>query len=135
MAWMARQRERCSTPALPSFRRRHAPASCTRRPENPLALLELPTVAGRPGDEPWVAGGVPLTERLERAFVDRVSDLPDTTRLLLLVAALDDEDRVDEILGAAAAIASTVVDLDDAGPAVDAASSRRVFRRSGSAIR
>jgi len=87
---------------------------------NPLALLELPTVVGRPGDEPWVAGGVPLTERLERAFVDRVSDLPDTTRLLLLVAALDDEDRVGEILRAATALAGTHVDLDDAGPAVEA---------------
>ena len=87
---------------------------------NPLALLELPTVVGRPGDEQWVAGGVPLTERLERAFADRVSDLPDTTRLLLLVAALDDEDGVSEILGAASDIAGTVVGLDDAGPAVEA---------------
>ena len=85
---------------------------------NPLALLELPTVVGRPGDERWVAGGVPLTERLEHAFADRVSDLPDTTRLLLLVAALDDEDRLGEILGAASDIAGTLVGLDDAGPAV-----------------
>jgi DNA-binding CsgD family transcriptional regulator len=87
---------------------------------NPLALLELPTVVGRPGDEQWVAGGVPLTERLERAFADRVSDLADTTRLVLQVAALDDEDRVNEILGAATDIAGTVVGLDLAGPAVEA---------------
>ena len=66
------------------------------------------------------AGGCRLTERLERAFADRVSDLPDATRLLLLVAALSDEDRVDEILAASSAVAGTAVDLDAAGPAVEA---------------
>ena len=48
-----------------------------------------------------MAGGLPLTERLERAFADRVSDLPEATRLLLLVAALSDEDAIGEILEAA----------------------------------
>jgi len=61
-----------------------------------------------------------LTERLERAFADRVSDLPDATRLLLLVAALSDEDRLDEILMASSAVAGTTVDLDSAGPAAEA---------------
>ena len=87
---------------------------------NPLAILELPAVVGRREDEQWVAGGVPLTERLERAFADRVSDLPDATRLLLLVAALSDEDRLDEILEASTAVAGTAVDLDVAGPAAEA---------------
>jgi DNA-binding CsgD family transcriptional regulator len=87
---------------------------------NPLALLELPTVVVRPGDEQWAAGAVPLTDRLERAFAARVSDLPDATRLLVLVAALDDEDRVNEILGAASDLAGTVIALDAAGPAVEA---------------
>jgi DNA-binding CsgD family transcriptional regulator len=87
---------------------------------NPLALLELPAVVGRHGDEPSVAGGVPLTERLERAFADRARELPAATRLLLLVAALSDEDRVDEILGVSTVIAGSTVDLDAAGPAVDA---------------
>ena len=87
---------------------------------NPLAILELPAVIGRREDEQWLAGGVPLTERLERAFADRVSDLPDATRLLLLVAALSDEDGLDEILKATSAVAGDDVDLDVAGPAVEA---------------
>lgn len=84
---------------------------------NPLALLELPAVA----DEESVPGGLPLTERLERAFAGRVSDLPDATRLILLVAALNDEDAVSEILEAAAAVAGSPLDLDAAEPAVEAA--------------
>ena len=87
---------------------------------NPLAILELPAVLGRHDDEQWGAGALPLTERLERAFADRVSDLPDATRLLLLVAALSDEDRVSEILEVSTAVAGTAVDLDAAGPAVEA---------------
>src|SRR3954467_81236 len=86
---------------------------------NPLAILELPAAVGRE-DAPWPTGGVPLTDRLERAFADRVSDMPDATRLLLLVAALSDEDRLAEILEASAAVAGTAVDLDVAGPAVAA---------------
>lgn len=87
---------------------------------NPLAILELPAVVGRHEDERWAAGGLPLTDRLERAFADRVSDLPDVTRLLLLVAALSDEDRLDEVLEASAAVARSAVDLDAAGPAAEA---------------
>src|SRR5215216_4739651 len=87
---------------------------------NPLAILELPAVVGRHEEEHWVSGGLPLTSRLERAFADRVGDLPDATRLLLLVAALSDEDRVDEVLAASTAVAGTAVDLDAAGPAVAA---------------
>ena len=84
---------------------------------NPLAILELPAVVGRGED---VSGGLPLTERLERAFAGRVRDLPDATRLLLLVAALSDEDKINEILEASTAFAGTVVDLEAAGPAVEA---------------
>ena len=36
---------------------------------NPLALLELPAVTAHPDGEPSLPGGLPLTERLERAFV------------------------------------------------------------------
>jgi len=87
---------------------------------NPLAILELPAAIGRREDEPWPAGGVPLTDRLERAFADRASDLPDATRLLLLVAALSDEDGLDEILEASSLVAGVAVDLDVCGPAVEA---------------
>ena len=51
----------------------------------------------------------------------RLSDLPDATRLLLLVAALSDGDAVGEILQAAAIVAGTSLDLDAAEPAVEAA--------------
>jgi hypothetical protein len=88
---------------------------------NPLALLELPAAGGQPGDERSLPGGLPLTERLERAFVGRVSDLPDDTRLALLVAAVSDGDAVGEILHAASAVAGTSVDLDAFEPAARAA--------------
>ncbi|MCW2986464.1 MAG: transcriptional regulator, LuxR family, partial [Conexibacter sp.] len=87
---------------------------------NPLALLELPAVADLHEDEQWVPGGVPLTERLERAFAGRVADLPEVTRAVLLVAALNDGDDLDENLAAAGAVAGTALDLDAAMPAAEA---------------
>lgn len=60
------------------------------------------------------------TARLERAFAVRVSDLPDATRLVLLVAALNDGDAVSETLEAGSAIAAGTLDLDVAAPAVEA---------------
>jgi DNA-binding CsgD family transcriptional regulator len=84
---------------------------------NPLALLELPAAGG----EQSPSGGMPLTERLERAFAGRVADLPDRTRLVLLVCALSDEDSVGEILQVASAVAGTSLDLEALEPAVDAA--------------
>jgi DNA-binding CsgD family transcriptional regulator len=87
---------------------------------NPLALLELPAVVGGHEDASWAPGGLPLTERLERAFAARVADLPDATRLVLLVAALNDEDAINEILQAGSAIAATPLDFDVAAPAAEA---------------
>jgi DNA-binding CsgD family transcriptional regulator len=87
---------------------------------NPLALLELPAVACEPDEEPAVAGGLPLTERLERAFAARAADLPDATRLVLLAAALSDNDAIGEILQAAGAVAGIPLDLDAAEPAAHA---------------
>ena len=81
-------------------------------------------------------GGLPLTERLERAFADRVSDLPDATRLVLLVAALNDEDAVSEILRGrqryrcSELSISTLLRLRSRQ-----ASSTSICRRSASAIR
>ena len=88
---------------------------------NPLALLELPTAAARSEDEPSPPGRLPLTERLERAFAARVAELPEATRLVLLVAALSDADTMSEILEAAGSVAGTALDLDAAEPAVEAA--------------
>jgi DNA-binding CsgD family transcriptional regulator len=86
---------------------------------NPLALLELPAALEHTDDEP-VPGGLPLTARLEHAFAARVSDLPEATRLVLLVAALSDGDSIREILQAAGAVAGTPLDLDVAEPAAGA---------------
>jgi ABC-type sugar transport system ATPase subunit len=85
---------------------------------NPLALLELPGVVGEV--EGGVPGALPLSDRLERAFAARVSDLPDVTRLVLLVAALNDGDAISEILQASRAIVAADVDLDVVAPAADA---------------
>jgi DNA-binding CsgD family transcriptional regulator len=87
---------------------------------NPLALLELPAVAGAQDDEQWVPGGLPLTERLERAFAGRVAELPEATRLLLLVAALNDGDDLGETLEAAGALDGAAEDLDAIAPATAA---------------
>jgi DNA-binding CsgD family transcriptional regulator len=87
---------------------------------NPLALLELPTVAGRHEGQQSASGGLPLTERLEHAFAARVADLPEGTRLVLLVAALNDEDTLSEILRAAGAVAGTQLDVDAAASAAEA---------------
>ena len=88
---------------------------------NPLALLELPGAPGLTAHEQPLPGGLPLTERLEHAFAGRASDLPDTTRLALLVASLSDGDAVGEILQAASEVAGKPVDLDAFEPAVGAA--------------
>jgi DNA-binding CsgD family transcriptional regulator len=86
---------------------------------NPLALLELPVTAARL--DPVASGSPPLTQRLEQAFAARVSDLPEATRLLLLVAALSDDDGLSEILEAASAVAGTTLGPDLLEPAAAAA--------------
>ena len=50
---------------------------------------------------------VPLTDRLEHAFAARVAELPESTRWLLLVAAVDDEEHVSEVLQAGSLAAGT----------------------------
>jgi DNA-binding CsgD family transcriptional regulator len=74
---------------------------------NPLALTELPITAARL--DPITPGSLPLTQRLEQAFAARVSDLPAATRLLLLVAALSDDERLSDIVDAASAVAASAV--------------------------
>ena len=64
---------------------------------------------------------LPLTARLERAFADRVSDLPAETRLLLVVAALNDSDDVGEVLRAGSVVAGAELDFDLLEPAASAA--------------
>jgi DNA-binding CsgD family transcriptional regulator len=86
---------------------------------NPLALTELPITAAR--QEPIAPGLLPLTQRLEQAFAARVSDLPEATRLLLLVAAHSDDERLGDIVDAASAVAGSTLGLDLLEPAAEAA--------------
>jgi DNA-binding CsgD family transcriptional regulator len=88
---------------------------------NPLALIELPLSSASLPPGSAMAGQVPLTERLERAFAARVSDLRDETRLLVLVAALIDGEDVNEVLGAGSAISGSPIDVVALEPAVVAA--------------
>jgi DNA-binding CsgD family transcriptional regulator len=87
---------------------------------NPLALLELPAMSGEREDEQGLPGGLPLSDRLERAFAARVSDLPDATRLVLLVAALNDSHALVEILIAGSAVVGADLGLDVVAPAAEA---------------
>jgi hypothetical protein len=65
----------------------------TQAAGNPLALVELPVAAGA-GDD----AALPLNARLDRAFAARLGDLPEDTRVVLLVAAADQSIAVSEIL-------------------------------------
>ncbi len=59
---------------------------------NPLALVEMPATLTRDqllGDVPLPAR-VPLTDAVQRVFLDRCRRLPDQVQTLLLVAAADD---------------------------------------------
>ena len=85
---------------------------------NPLALLELPR--GERAEDARDATWLPLTERLERAFSARLSDLPDTARTLLFVAAENDGTSLHEILAAATAMLGEQVGVDALAPAVAA---------------
>ena len=78
---------------------------------NPLALIELPIAAAQPRWGAPLPGLTPLTERLEQAFAARVSDLPEQSRLLLLVAALNDSERVSEVLDAGSIVAGATLDI------------------------
>jgi DNA-binding CsgD family transcriptional regulator len=82
---------------------------------NPLALEELPLAAGRLGVEAGPGEWLPLTERLEHAFADRASELPEPTRALLLVAAEDDGGVLAEVLAATAALTLVRAGLPPAG--------------------
>ncbi len=68
----------------------------------PLALVELPRALTQQGVQGGHSplGAVPLTERLERTFSARASTLPPDTQSALLLAALDDDPSVAEILAA-----------------------------------
>lgn len=68
---------------------------------NPLALLELAKVVGRAGESSLLEP-IPLTQRLERAFAVRIDDLEPAARTALLIAAVQDSDRLAETSAALA---------------------------------
>ena len=83
---------------------------------NPLALLELPEVlseAQLAGAEPLLAP-LPVGERIERAFLARVHQLPEDTQTLLLVAAAEDSGDLATVLSAAAQLGVASQALDAA---------------------
>ena len=72
---------------------------------NPLALLELPAALGADHlGRQEVPVRLPLTSRLEKAFVARSSELPAAAQTLLLTAAVDDGGELAEVLAATAII-------------------------------
>ena len=89
---------------------------------NPLGLVELPSALGseRSSDEARLPEQLALTLRLERAFATRLRGLPDATRALLLVAAIDDRGSLAELLRAATVIARDAVGVEALGAAIAA---------------
>ncbi|MFF9021223.1 ATP-binding protein [Streptomyces eurythermus] len=82
---------------------------------NPLALVELPVAlsAEQRATLAAVPTVLPLTERLQAMFASRVAGLPERSRELLLIAALDGTGELATIEAAAAGRAA----IDDLAPA------------------
>jgi DNA-binding CsgD family transcriptional regulator len=87
---------------------------------NPLALVELPLAFRHLSSGAQLPAWLPLTTRLERAFAARVSDLAAVTRTALLVAALNDEPRLAEVLAATARLTGAELTVEVLAPAVSA---------------
>lgn len=90
---------------------------------NPLALYELSRhalhtdpAAGAPAS----LGAVPVTRRVEKAFAARWTELPEDTRTVLLVAALNEGGTLGETLDAAALIRGAAVSTAAVTPAIAA---------------
>jgi DNA-binding CsgD family transcriptional regulator/tetratricopeptide (TPR) repeat protein len=83
---------------------------------NPLALVELAAAWSLLPPTTWLDALVPVTKRIEEAFAARLHALPPTCKMVLLVAALDDDDSVAEILAAVGPVAG----LADIAPAIEA---------------
>ncbi len=84
---------------------------------NPLALTELPSAlsAAQLAGEAPLPPQLPVTDGVERVFLDRAQRLPASAQRLLLVAAVDDSGRIATVRKAAATLG---VD-DDALDAVE----------------
>jgi DNA-binding CsgD family transcriptional regulator len=83
---------------------------------NPLALVELPSVLseGQLSGRVPLPAQLPLTQGVERAFLDRCRRLPGDAQALLLAAAADDSGRLSIIQQAAARLGAGDAALDAA---------------------
>lgn len=86
---------------------------------NPLALVELPR-ALRDNDIKAATPWLPVSHRLERAFLARAEGLPAPVQSLLLVAAADDEGDLSEVLEATALLEGAAFSAAAVEPAVAA---------------
>lgn len=100
---------------------------------NPLALVELPVArhAVRHLPPGGTASFLPLSARLERAFAARLGEVPPATRDVLLVAAVDHEDDLGEVLAAAGVLAGHPMSVEALEPAVEVGLLRFDERRFG----
>ncbi|MER5338551.1 AAA family ATPase [Micromonospora sp. NPDC002717] len=87
---------------------------------NPLALMEFAALASRPDQEVLASSRLPLTERLERAFAQALAALPADTRALALVAAINENDAIEENTRAASLLAGTPIEAAALTPAARA---------------
>jgi DNA-binding CsgD family transcriptional regulator len=83
---------------------------------NPLALTELPSLltAGQLSGKEPLPPQLPLTDAVQRAFLERVRRLPADAQTLLLVAAAEDTGRQATVLAAAATMGAGASALDAA---------------------
>jgi DNA-binding CsgD family transcriptional regulator len=87
---------------------------------NPLALVELPLVAGQDDSPGALNGWIPLTRRLEQAFASRLPGLREVTFTALLAAGLNDGGALAEVLAAASLVTGTRVSVADLAEAMAA---------------
>ncbi|GAA4606305.1 LuxR family transcriptional regulator [Actinoplanes octamycinicus] len=80
---------------------------------NPLGLVELGRAVSRSGAGALLPAWLPLSTRVERTFSGLVAELPLATRALLVIAAHDDGDDLDELVAACRRMTG-----DDIGPDV-----------------
>ena len=87
---------------------------------NPLALLELPSAWRDAGVGSALPAHLPLTARLEHAFLARTSDMAEATRTALLMSAVDEEGVLSDVLRACELIAGERMGVEALAPAVSA---------------
>ena len=87
---------------------------------NPLALLEIASAVEEGSDDwPQLDEDLPMTSRLEAAFVTRADQLDRRARTVLDVAAVDDGDNLHELLAAAEVVHGAPLDRSVLQPALE----------------